>query len=220
MTERQEMEEKKIGQGTKMALELGPVILFFVAYMFLRDQTFEVGGTEYSGFIAVSAGFIPILLVCSAILWRLTGKLSRMQAVTAVLVVVFGGLSIWFNDERFFKIKPTIIYLLFAGVLAAGLIRGKSAIQYVLDEAMPLDDRGWLVLTRNCAIFFLFLAVANEVIWRNFSTDVWVYFKTFGIPGGLSAFLFLQTFYLMAKQTPEDPEDGLASEHPGSESQG
>ncbi len=202
-----------------MALELGPVILFFAAYMFLRDRTFEVGGTEYSGFIAVSAGFIPILLICSAILWRLTGKLSRMQAVTAVLVVVFGGLSIWFNDERFFKIKPTIIYLLFAGVLAAGLIRGKSAIQYVLDGAMPLDDRGWLVLTRNCAFFFLFLAVANEVIWRNFSTDVWVYFKTFGIPGGLSAFLFLQTYYLMTKQSQEDPDEGLASEQPGSESQ-
>ena len=194
------MEKREIGQGTKLALELGPVLLFFVAYMMLKDRTFTVGGSEYSGFVAVTAGFIPVLLACSAVLWRLTGKLSRMQAVTAVLVIVFGGLSIWFNDERFFKIKPTVIYLLFAGILAVGLLRGKSAIQYVMSEALPLDDRGWNVLTRNCAILFLALAVANEIIWRGFSTEVWVYFKTFGIPGIMFVFLFLQTAILLARQ--------------------
>ncbi len=194
------MEKREIGQGTKLALELGPVLLFFVAYMMLKDRTFTVGGSEYSGFVAVTAGFIPVLLACSAVLWRLTGKLSRMQAVTAVLVIVFGGLSIWFNDERFFKIKPTVIYLLFAGILAVGLLRGKSAIQYVMSEALPLDDRGWNVLTRNCAILFLALAVANEIIWRGFSTEVWVYFKTFGIPGVMFVFLFLQTAILLARQ--------------------
>ena len=204
------MEEKReIGQGAKLALELGPVLLFFVAYIMVRDRTFSVGGAEYSGFVAVTAGFIPVLLVCSAVLWRLTGKLSRMQVVTAVLVVVFGGLSIWFNDERFFKIKPTIIYLLFAGILAVGLFRGKSAIQYVLAEALPLDERGWTVLTRNCAILFAALAVANEVIWRNFSTDVWVYFKTFGIPGVMFVFLFSQTAILMARQE-QQATDGKA----------
>lgn len=194
------MEKREIGQGTKLALELGPVLLFFVAYMMLKDRTFTVGGSEYSGFVAVTAGFIPVLLACSAVLWRLTGKLSRMQAVTAVLVIVFGGLSIWFNDERFFKIKPTVIYLLFAGILAVGLLRGKSAIQYVMSEALPLDDRGWNVLTRNCAILFLALAVANEIIWRGFSTEIWVYFKTFGIPGVMFVFLFLQTAILLARQ--------------------
>lgn len=194
------MEKREIGQGTKLALELGPVLLFFVAYMMLKDRTFALGGTEYSGFVAVTAGFIPVLLACSAVLWRLTGKLSRMQVVTAVLVIVFGGLSIWFNDERFFKVKPTVIYLLFAGILAVGLLRGKSAIQYVMAEALPLDDRGWNVLTRNCTILFLALAVANEIIWRSFSTDVWVYFKTFGIPGVMFLFLFLQTALLIAAQ--------------------
>ena len=200
------MEKREIGQGTKMALELGPVLLFFVAYMMLKDRTFAVGGTEYSGFVAVTAGFIPVLLVCSAVLWRLTGKLSRMQVVTAVLVIVFGGLSIWFNDERFFKVKPTVIYLLFAGILAVGLLRGKSAIQYVMAEALPLDDRGWNVLTRNCTILFLSLAVANEIIWRSFSTEVWVYFKTFGIPGVMFLFLFLQTAFLIARQERRNAE--------------
>ena len=193
-------EKREIGQGTKLTLELGPVLLFFVAYMMLKDRTFAVGGTEYSGFVAVTAGFIPVLLACSAVLWRLTGKLSRMQVVTAVLVIVFGGLSIWFNDERFFKIKPTVIYLLFAGILAVGLLRGKSAIEYVMAEALPLDERGWHVLTRNCAILFLALALANEIIWRSFSTEIWVYFKTFGIPGVMFVFLFSQTAVLMAGQ--------------------
>ena len=192
------MEKREIGQGAKLALELGPVLLFFVAYMMLKDRNFAVGGTEYSGFVAVTAGFIPVLLACSAVLWRLTGKLSRMQVVTAVLVIVFGGLSIWFNDERFFKIKPTVIYLLFAGILAVGLLRGKSAIRYVMAEALPLDERGWHVLTRNCTILFLALAVANEIIWRSFSTEIWVYFKTFGIPGVTFLFLFSQTAILIA----------------------
>ena len=200
------MEKREIGQGTKLALELGPVLLFFVAYMMLKDRTFTVGGSEYSGFVAATAGFIPVLLACSAVLWRITGRLSRMQAVTAVLVIVFGGLSIWFNDERFFKVKPTVIYLLFAGILAAGLLRGKSAIQYVMAEALPLDDRGWHVLTRNCAILFLALAVANEIIWRGFSTEVWVYFKTFGIPGVMFLFLFLQTAVLLAGQERSNAE--------------
>ena len=200
------MEKREIGQGTKLGLELGPVLLFFVAYMMLKDRTFAVGGTGYSGFVVVTAGFIPVLLACSAVLWRLTGKLSRMQVVTAVLVIVFGGLSIWFNDERFFKVKPTVIYLLFAGILAAGLLRGKSAIQYVMAEALPLDDRGWNVLTRNCAILFLALAVANEIIWRSFSTEVWVYFKTFGIPGVMFLFLFLQTAFLIARQERRNAE--------------
>lgn len=206
------MEKREIGQGTKLALELGPVLLFFVAYMMLKDRTFAVGGSEYSGFVAVTAGFIPVLLACSAVLWRLTGKLSRMQVVTAVLVIVFGGLSIWFNDERFFKVKPTVIYLLFAGILAAGLLRGKSAIQYVMAEALPLDDRGWNVLTRNCAILFLALAAANEIIWRSFPTEVWVYFKTFGIPGTMFLFLFLQTAILIARQERRNTDSGASGQ--------
>lgn len=201
------MAAKKVNPWVKFILEFGPIILFFVGYSRFKDDMFTVGGTEYSGFIAVTAGFIPILLVCSGILWILSGKLSRMQAVTAVLVIVFGGLSIWFNDERFFKIKPTIIYLLFAVILGAGLLRRKSAIQYVLDEAMPLTEEGWMILTKRMTAFFLLLAGANELVWRTMSTDAWVNLKTFGIPIALFLFLFSQGVMLRDHYVGEMAED-------------
>ena len=202
------MAERKVGQLTKSALELGPILLFFVGYMRYRDDAFTFGGVEYSGFIAVTAAFIPILLVSSGILWWLTGKLSRMQVVTAILVVVFGGLSIWFNDERFFKVKPTIVYLLFAMILIAGLLRGKSAVQFVMDEAMPLTDEGWMVLTRRLAGLFLFLAVANEVVWRTMSTDAWVTVKTFGFPGAFVVFFVANTYSMQKHYLAENAEKG------------
>lgn len=176
----------------KAVLEYGPIVLFFVAYTFLKDQNFHVAGTEYSGFVAVTALFIPILVAATLGLWKLTGHLSKMQIVTLVLVVLFGGLSIWFNDERFFKMKPTIIYLLFAGLLGFGLMRGQSYLEEVLDEALPLEREGWMILTKRIAFFFLALALANEVIWRLMSTDAWVNFKTFGLPLGTLVFFVFQ----------------------------
>jgi intracellular septation protein len=186
------MAERKVSPAVKMGLELGPVLAFFAGYMWLRDDAFVIGGTEYSGFIVVTAAFIPLLLACTGILWKLSGKLSRMQVATAVLVVLFGGMSVWLNDERFFKIKPTIIYLLFAGILGIGLLRGQSWLQYVLEEMMPLKREGWMILTKRLAIFFAGLAVANELVWRTMSTDAWVNFKTFGLTLALFAFFMAQ----------------------------
>lgn len=186
------MAEGKISPGLKMTLELGPIAVFFIAYLKLRDQSFTIAGTDYSGFIVVTAAFIPLLLLTTAILWRLTGHLSRMQAVTAVLVVVFGGLSVWLNDERFFKMKPTIIYLLFGGALGLGLLRGRSWLELVMSEALPMTRQGWMILTRRVMLFFFALAAANEIVWRMMSTDAWVSFKTFGLPGAVFAFFMLQ----------------------------
>lgn len=184
-------EQNKVNPMLKMALELGPVILFFIAYTRLKDQTFNIAGTDYGGFIVVTAAFIPLLLVCTGILWRLTGHLSRMQVVTAVLVIVFGGLSVYFNDERFFKMKPTMIYIFFGGVLAIGLLQGRSYLQFVMEEALPLAQEGWMILTRRLMVFFFALAITNEVVWRMFSTDTWVTFKTFGLTAAV--FLFFMT---------------------------
>jgi intracellular septation protein len=103
-----------------------------------------------------------------------------------------GGLSVWLNDERFFKMKPTLIYLLFGGALGVGLLRGQSYLKLVMEELMPLDQEGWMILTRRICLFFLALAVANEVIWRSQSTDTWVYFKTFGLPVAMFAFFMFQ----------------------------
>lgn len=175
----------------KPALEFGPILAFFVAYLWLKDRVFTIAGTDYDGFIVVTAGFIPVFLLAMGVLWRLTGHLSKMQIVTAVLIVIFGGLSIWFNDPRFFKMKPTIIYLLFGGILGFGLMRGRSYLQVVMDSMMPLTHEGWMVLTRRLTVFFLALAVLNELIWRSMSEEAWVYFKTFGLTAAI--FLFFMT---------------------------
>lgn len=183
---------KKINPMVKTALELGPVLAFFAAYVLLKDKTFEVGGQSYDGFIAVTAGFIPVLVICTLILWRLTGHLSKMQIVTLVLVVVFGGLSVWLNDDRFFKMKPTLIYLIFGGLLGFGLLRGQSYLRVVMEEVMPLEHEGWMILTRRVCAFFIGLAILNEVIWRTQSTETWVSFKTFGLTIAIFAFFMAQ----------------------------
>ncbi len=198
-------EKKKINTWLKMALELGPVVLFFVAYGRMKDQTFMIGGTEYGGFIVVTACFIPLLLISTGILWKLTGHLSRMQIVTAVLVIVFGGMSVWFNDERFFKMKPTFIYLFFGGALGVGLLQGRSYMQYVMEEALALKHEGWMILTRRMMMFFFTLAILNEIMWRFFSTDAWVTFKTFGLTGAIFVFFMTQSS-LFAKYMIEPEE--------------
>lgn len=194
---------KTIPGWLKTTLELGPVLGFFVAYLWFKDETFTVGGTEYDGFIAVTAGFIPVILACTGILWWLTGKLSHMQVVTAVLVTVFGGLSVWLNDERFIKMKPTLIYALFAAVLGFGLWRGRSYLSMVLAEAFPMTEAGWMALTRRMTWFFVALAVSNEIVWRTMSNDVWVYFETFGLPAAMFAFFIAQAG-LIRDHTPEE----------------
>lgn len=185
------MNNKNIQPWAKTALEMGPVILFFVVYSKIKDNEYLLLGETYEGFIVATALFIPILLIATAILYLLTGKLSKMQIFTAILVVVFGGLGIWFNDEKFFKMKPTMIYLLFGGILGYGLFRGQSYLQVVMDGALPMTSEGWMILTKRFMIFFFGLAVANEMIWRSLSTDIWVNFKTFGLP--LAMFVFFIT---------------------------
>ncbi len=193
--------------GVTTALELGPIALFFAGYLFLRDRSFLVAGTEYEGFIIVTAAFIPVILVSTWLLWRLTGRLSKTQIMTAALVVVFGGLSVWLNDERFFKMKPTIIYLLFGAALAFGLLRGRSYLRALMGELMPLDDVGWMKLTRRLCAFFFALAAANEIVWRGMSTDAWVGFKTFGLPIAIFAF-FLSQGGLLSKHGSGAGKDG------------
>ncbi|SDY84222.1 intracellular septation protein [Jannaschia faecimaris] len=197
-------DSKSVPGWAKTALELGPVALFFAGYVYLKDETFTISGTEYGGFIVVTALFVPLILASTALLWRLTGKLSQMQIVTAVLVTVFGGLSVWLNDERFFKMKPTLIYLLFAAVFFFGLWRGRSYLAMVLSEAMPLTHDGWMILTKRMAWFFVGLALANEAIWRTMSTDAWVNFKTFGLPVAMFAFFIAQAGLMKAHSSEEE----------------
>lgn len=179
----------KTPSWVKPALEFGPLIVFFAVFMLYRSDTVMLGGREYGGFILATLAFIPALFAATAVQWWLTGKLSPMQVATLVLVTVFGGLSVWLNDPRFFKIKPTIIYLLFAAILGTSLALRRNWLGAVLSEALPMDDHGWRKLTARMAVFFVVLAVLNEVIWRTMSDSTWVYFKTFGLPVLLFAFL-------------------------------
>lgn len=199
-------EPKTINPILKQVLELGPPLVFFLIYLRIKDEIYLLGGTEYSGFIVATLIFVPIMLAAMGVLWVLTGKLSRMQIFTAFMVIFFGGLTAWFNDERFFKMKTTIVYAFFAAILSIGLFRGRSYLAYVMSEMIPIKHEGWMQLTRRLTAFFIVLAVANEVVWRTMSTDAWVKIETFGFP--ILMFLFLWTqIVALEKFTETDDAD-------------
>lgn len=186
------MTEKHVSPAVKIGLELGPVLLFFLGYITTRGQVYEIGGTDYDAFILLTAAFIPLMGVATFLLWKLSGRLSRLQLVTLIMVVIFGGLTVWLNDERFFKMKPTAVYSIFAALLFIGLTRGQSWLELVMEGALPLTHDGWMLLTRRLALMFAAMALANELIWRTMSTDAWVNFRTFVLPLALFAFFMAQ----------------------------
>ena len=202
------MSEKTINPIMKQVLELGPPIAFFLLYLRIKDNTYEMGGVEYTGFIVATLVFVPILLLAMGALWYLTGKLSRMQMFTAFMVIFFGGLTAYLNDERFFKMKTSIVYGCFAVILGIGLLRGRSYLAYVMAEMLPMKEAGWMILTKRLTLFFAVLAVANEFVWRTMSTDAWVKIETFGFPILMFAFLWTQ---IMALQ-PYLEDDSAKSE--------
>lgn len=187
----------------KPVLEFGPLILFFGVFMLYRGREVVLWGETYSGFIVATLAFIPAMILSTLIQWRITGKLAPMQVATLVLVIVFGGMSVWLNDPAFFKFKPTLIYLLFAAILGTGLILRRNWLGAVMSEALPMDEAGWRKLTFRMALFFLALAVANELIWRNMSETTWVYFKTFGLPVLIFVFLLGNAGLYRAHALPE-----------------
>ena len=199
---------REINPILKQVLELGPTLAFFVLYIRIKDDTFTLGGTEYTGFIVAAVVFVPVLLVAMGMLWALTGKLSRMQVFTAFMVIFFGGLTAWFNDERFFKMKTTIVYGLLALILGIGLLRGRSWLEYVMADVLPMQHTGWLILTKRLALAFAVLALVNEFVWRTMSTDAWVKIETFGFPVALMVFLFWQFAKLQPYVIEDDSDAG------------
>jgi intracellular septation protein len=175
--------------GLKLALDLGPLVLFFVATT--RPALFEplvapflppeLLAGPHAGIFTATTIFIPAVLIALAIGYAKTRHLPVMPMVTAVVVVVFGGATLILQDEQFIKLKPTIIYVLFGTVLIGGLAFGKSLLGMVFDSVFNLTEEGWRKLTLRWALFFLALAVLNEIVWRTQSTDFWVAFKVFGV---------------------------------------
>jgi intracellular septation protein len=152
----------------KLALDFGPLVLFFFA------------NGHYDIFVA-TATFMVSVLVALAISYILTRHLPIMPVVTAIIVVVFGGLTLFLHDATFIKVKPTIIYALFGSILLGGLFFNKPLLGMVLDSMFQLTEEGWRKLTLRWALFFFVLAVLNEIVWRNTSTNIWVDFKVFGV---------------------------------------
>ena len=186
------MDTKPINPILKQVLELGPTIVFFLIYLRIKDETYTIGGTEYSGFIVATLIFVPVLLLAMGALWFLTKSLSRMQLFTAFMVIFFGGLTAYFNDERFFKMKTSIVYGCFAVILGIGLLRGRSYLEWVMGDFLPMQEAGWMILTKRITVMFIALAIANEIIWRTQSTELWVKLETFAFPAVLFVFLWLQ----------------------------
>jgi intracellular septation protein len=174
----------------KLALDLGPLVLFFLVNAKL-------------GIFYATGVFMAAVLVALVVSYALIRRLPVMTIVSAVIVTVFGGLTIVLADESFIKLKPTIIYLLFAGLLFGGLVLRKPLLEIVFDQMFHLTDEGWRKLTMRWAIFFLALAILNEIVWRNFSTDAWVSFKVFGALPLTFIFAMLQVPLLNKYATPE-----------------
>lgn len=152
----------------KLALELGPLVIFFFV-----NARFNI--------FAATGAFMAAMVVALAASWLLTRRLAVMPLVTGIVVLVFGTLTLVLHDDTFIKMKPTIVNTLFGAVLLGGLAFGKSLLGYVFDSAFRLDEAGWRKLTWRWGLFFLFLAIANEVVWRTQTTDFWVAFKVWGI---------------------------------------
>jgi intracellular septation protein len=163
----------------KLVLDLGPLVLFFVA-------------NSRWGIFAATAVFMVAVLAALIVSYVITRRLPIMPMVTAVIVVVFGGLTLILHDATFIKVKPTIIYGLFGAVLLGGLVFNKPLLGVVFDSLFHLSDEGWRKLTLRWALFFFTLAVLNEIVWRNASTDTWVDFKVFGVVPLTIAFGALQ----------------------------
>lgn len=173
----------------KLVLDLGPLLLFFLANS--RPALFlplvspmlpaDIASGDRGGIFVATAVFMVAVLLALAVSYMLTRRLPAMPLVTAVIVLVFGSLTLVLHDEHFIKLKPTIIYVLFGAVLLSGLAVGKPLLGMVFDSVFQLTEEGWSKLTVRWALFFFALAILNEVVWRSQSTDVWVSFKVFGV---------------------------------------
>ncbi len=177
--------------AAKLAIELGPLLVFF-------------GANAAAGIYVATAAFMVVTLISLAVAWWRYRKLPVMPLVSGAVVLVFGTLTLYLRDETFIKLKPTIVYMIFAVVLGAGLLMKKPVLELLLGPVFNLTEEGWRKLTLRWAVFFIAMALVNELVWRNFSTNAWVSFKAFG-------FLPL-TFAFALSQMPLMQRYGLTSE--------
>lgn len=187
------MTARKINPILRLVLEVGPIGVFFLAYrMAPVAEGLGTAERQLEQILFATAVFVPTILAALAASWFLTRKLPRMAVITAVVVTVFGGLTLVLRDDTFVKMKPTILYGLFAAILGFGLLRGQSYLKYLMDELIPMRDAGWMAFTARFVVFYVALAILNELVWRLYGTDVWVNFRTFVLPLANFAFILAQ----------------------------
>ncbi len=184
----------------KPVTEFGPLAVFFAAYF------------GYGLFVATGA-LIAATAVALALAWGFERRLPLMPMITAGVVAVFGGLTLWLEDETFIKMKPTIVQAIFAVVLFGGLLAGKPLLKPLLGAAWQMDEAGWRKLTLRFALFFAVMAGLNEIVWRTQTTDFWVTFKVFGILGLTVAFAASQVFMLQRHLFADDGGQSTSGEN-------
>ena len=177
----------------KFLLELAPLVIFFAVY-------------KYMGLMEATIALMITTTISTAIFWFVFKRIATMPLVTAILVLVFGGLTLYFDDTTFIKIKPTIIYLLFAAGLLGALAFGRSLMKTVLGEAVELTDKGWFKMSLHWGLFFLFLAGLNEYVWRGFDEETWVKFKAFALLPLTLGFSVLQLIFIRNEMILPDEE--------------
>lgn len=200
---------KHMNPALKLALELGPLLVFFFANSraeWLTEQYPPLAALGQPIFIA-SAFFMAATAIALVVSWIKLRSLPVMPILSAGIIFVFGAIGFWLHDEMFFKIKPTIINTMFGLILLGGLYFGKSLLGYVFDSAFRLDAEGWRILTWRWGLYFLLMAVVNEVMWRNFSTDTWIAFKVWGNLPLSILFMMAQMPLMMRHALPEEGEE-------------
>jgi intracellular septation protein len=193
----------------KLALELGPLLVFFFANSrgeWIAERFPALSALGEPIFIATGL-FMAATAIALAVSWLLTRSLPIMPLVSGGVVFIFGALTLFLQNDTFIKMKPTIVNSLFALVLLGGLAFGKSLLGYVFDSAFKLDAEGWRKLTLRWGLFFIFLAITNEVVWRMFSTDFWVAFKVWGIMP-ITVLFTMSQMPLIMRHSLEDKAEG------------
>ena len=193
------IEDAKSGeaaQGRKLLLEMGPLLVLFVVNLIY-------------GIMPATAAFVGATVIALCVSYAIDRYIPKMPLIAAAFVGIFGGLTLWFNDDTFIKIKPTVVSILFGGALLVGYVLRKSPLKMMLGTVLELTAEGWRILTFRWALFFFFLAGLNEVVWRSFSTDTWVSFKVFGILPITMVFAVVMTV-TMQKYDASEPEEPKA----------
>ena len=199
----------KLNQATKLALEMGPLVVFFLTNTYGEELAEAypalkaLGGKIFIG----TAAFMVAMAISLTLTWAWERRLAVMPLITGIMVFIFGGLTLYLQDETFIKMKPTIVNILFGTALFIGLFVFRNPLLKILFEGpFQLDDEGWTKLTFRWACFFFFLALANEIVWRNFSSDFWVNFKVWATMPMTIIFMLFQ--YPLLQRHSLEPLEG------------